>query len=176
MRVEMDSFFWAPAHCEALREYVTKGLSFAEAALEINRKFGTDYTRNAAIGRAPAHGTCRFCAIPTRTKASTRQGRAPAALAAAGEKAKASGISRTPQGQAALRRDYAAAPGSGRPRTGRLPLPLRRRQGRRAHHLLRPSAASGLELLRAAFSPEARRRHRIRTRCRARGAALVAAA
>jgi GcrA cell cycle regulator len=56
MRVGMDSFFWAPAHCEALREYVTKGLSFAEAALEINRKFGTDYTRNAAIGRARRMG------------------------------------------------------------------------------------------------------------------------
>jgi GcrA cell cycle regulator len=52
MRVKMESFSWAPAHCEALREYVTKGLSFAEAAREINKKFGTDYTRSAAIGRA----------------------------------------------------------------------------------------------------------------------------
>src|SRR5262249_14753337 len=48
----MESFCWAPAHCEALREFVTKGLSFAEATLEINKKFGTDYTRSAAIGRA----------------------------------------------------------------------------------------------------------------------------
>jgi GcrA cell cycle regulator len=52
----MESFSWAPAHCEALREYVTKGLSFAEAASEINRKFGTDYTRSAAIGRARRMG------------------------------------------------------------------------------------------------------------------------
>jgi GcrA cell cycle regulator len=52
----MESFTWAPAHCEALREFVTKGLSFAEAALEINRKFGTDYTRSAAIGRARRMG------------------------------------------------------------------------------------------------------------------------
>jgi len=52
----MVSFSWAPAHCEALREYVAKGLSFAEAAREINRKFGTDYTRSAAIGRARRMG------------------------------------------------------------------------------------------------------------------------
>jgi GcrA cell cycle regulator len=49
MRDIMESFNWAPAHCEALRDYVTKGMSFAEAALAINRKFGTDYTRSAAI-------------------------------------------------------------------------------------------------------------------------------
>jgi GcrA cell cycle regulator len=52
----MESFNWAPAHCEALRDYVTKGMSFAEAALTINRKFGTDYTRSAAIGRARRMG------------------------------------------------------------------------------------------------------------------------
>ena len=52
----MESFYWVPAHCEALREYVTKGLSFAEAAREINKKFGTDYTRSAAIGRARRMG------------------------------------------------------------------------------------------------------------------------
>ena len=56
MRDIMESFSWAPAHCEALREYVAKGLSFAKAANEINRKFGTDYTRSAAIGRARRMG------------------------------------------------------------------------------------------------------------------------
>jgi GcrA cell cycle regulator len=52
----MESFFWPPAHCEALREFVTKGLSFAEAVHAINRKFDTDYTRSAAIGRARRMG------------------------------------------------------------------------------------------------------------------------
>jgi GcrA cell cycle regulator len=56
MRDIMESFSWAPAHCEALRDYVTKGMSFAEAARAINRKFGTDYTRSAAIGRARRMG------------------------------------------------------------------------------------------------------------------------
>lgn len=56
MRENMESFSWAPAHCEALREFVTRGMSFAEAALAINRKFGTDYTRSAAIGRARRMG------------------------------------------------------------------------------------------------------------------------
>lgn len=56
MRDIMESFSWAPAHCEALRDYVAKGMSFAEAVNEINRKFGTDYTRSAAIGRARRMG------------------------------------------------------------------------------------------------------------------------
>jgi GcrA cell cycle regulator len=52
----MESFSWARAHCVALREFVTKGMSFAEAALAINKEFGTDYTRSAAIGRARRMG------------------------------------------------------------------------------------------------------------------------
>ena len=52
----MESFSWAPAHCEALREFVSLDLSFAEAALAINKKFGSDYTRSAAIGRARRMG------------------------------------------------------------------------------------------------------------------------
>jgi hypothetical protein len=39
-----------------------------------------------------------------------------------------------------------------------LPLSLRRRRGRRSHHLLRPSAPPGFELLRVAFPPDARPR------------------
>jgi GcrA cell cycle regulator len=56
MRDIMESFSWAPAHCEALRVFVSQGLSFAEAALAINKKFGSDYTRSAAIGRARRMG------------------------------------------------------------------------------------------------------------------------
>jgi GcrA cell cycle regulator len=48
----MQSFSWAPQHCDALRQYVAAGLSFAEAADALNEKFGTDFTRSAVIGRA----------------------------------------------------------------------------------------------------------------------------
>jgi GcrA cell cycle regulator len=41
----------APEHCEALRDYVALGMSYAEIAREINAKFGTAYSRNAALGR-----------------------------------------------------------------------------------------------------------------------------
>jgi GcrA cell cycle regulator len=47
---------WAQPHCDALREYLAKGMSHAEAARAINEKFGTAYTRNAAIGRAKRMG------------------------------------------------------------------------------------------------------------------------
>ncbi len=47
---------WTPAHCEALREYVAKGLSFSEVAHALNARFGTGYTRNAALGRAKRMG------------------------------------------------------------------------------------------------------------------------
>ena len=43
---------WEEAHSVALRELVEKGLSFAEIARALNQRFGTAYTRNAAIGRA----------------------------------------------------------------------------------------------------------------------------
>ena len=43
---------WEEAHSVALRQYLDKGLSFAEIARALNRQFGTAYTRNAAIGRA----------------------------------------------------------------------------------------------------------------------------
>jgi len=66
----MESYSWAPAHCEALRESVTKGMSFAEAALAINKEFGTDYTRSAAIGRARRMG---LLARPKQRNAGSRQ-------------------------------------------------------------------------------------------------------
>jgi len=47
---------WEPAHSDALREHLAKGLPYAEIARRINAAFGTVYTRNAAIGRAKRMG------------------------------------------------------------------------------------------------------------------------
>jgi GcrA cell cycle regulator len=52
----MQSGDWTPEHSEALREYVTHGISFARAAVKINARFGTAYTRNAALGRGKRMG------------------------------------------------------------------------------------------------------------------------
>lgn len=52
----MQSGDWRPEHSEALRDYVTRGISFARAAAEINARFGTTYTRNAALGRGKRMG------------------------------------------------------------------------------------------------------------------------
>ena len=52
----MQSGDWTPEHSQALREYVARGISFARAAAEINARFGTAYTRNAAIGRGKRMG------------------------------------------------------------------------------------------------------------------------
>src|ERR1700679_2007653 len=43
---------WEEAHSSALRELVAKGVPFSEIARALNERFGTAYTRNAAIGRA----------------------------------------------------------------------------------------------------------------------------
>jgi len=52
----MELTNWAPEHSDALREHLAWGLSFSEAARRINEKFGTEYSRNAAIGRAKRLG------------------------------------------------------------------------------------------------------------------------
>jgi GcrA cell cycle regulator len=52
----MQSDDWTPEHSQALREYVARGISFARAAAEINARFGTVYTRNAALGRGKRMG------------------------------------------------------------------------------------------------------------------------
>jgi GcrA cell cycle regulator len=52
----MQSSNWALEHSEALREYVVRGMSYLEAVDAINERFGTDYTRSAAIGRARRMG------------------------------------------------------------------------------------------------------------------------
>ena len=52
----MQATNWAPEHSVALRELVAKGLSYSEIAKTINERFGTNYTRNAAIGRSKRMG------------------------------------------------------------------------------------------------------------------------
>jgi GcrA cell cycle regulator len=47
----MQSSTWVPEHSQALREYVAKGMSHSEIADAINSRFGSAYSRNAAIGR-----------------------------------------------------------------------------------------------------------------------------
>lgn len=49
---------WEEAHSTALRELVEKGVPFSEVARILNERFGTVYTRNAAIGRARRMGLC----------------------------------------------------------------------------------------------------------------------
>jgi GcrA cell cycle regulator len=55
-RRTMQSSNWASEHSEALRGYVVRGMSYSEAVDAINARFGTAYTRSAAIGRARRMG------------------------------------------------------------------------------------------------------------------------
>jgi GcrA cell cycle regulator len=52
----MQSFSWTAEHSAALQEYVTRGMSYAEAADALNARFGTAYTRSAALGRGKRLG------------------------------------------------------------------------------------------------------------------------
>ncbi|MGQ0686430.1 GcrA family cell cycle regulator [Bradyrhizobium sp.] len=52
----MESAYWPPAHCEALSEFLTKGMSYRDAADAINDRFGTSYSRSAALGRGRRMG------------------------------------------------------------------------------------------------------------------------
>jgi GcrA cell cycle regulator len=52
----MQSTNWTPAHCDALREYLAKGMSYSEIAEAINATFATAYSRNATISRARRMG------------------------------------------------------------------------------------------------------------------------
>ena len=49
---QVEPASWPSSHCEALREFVTNGLSYTDAVNAINARFGTDYSRSAALGRA----------------------------------------------------------------------------------------------------------------------------
>src|SRR3954451_4743057 len=67
----MESFSWTPDHSEALRRHLAMGLSYSESAEAINAKFGTDYTRSAALGRAKRMGVAgpKRRTDPARAKA-----------------------------------------------------------------------------------------------------------
>lgn len=52
----MQSTNWPPAHSEALREHLARGMSYSEIAAAINDRFQTAYSRNATIGRAKRMG------------------------------------------------------------------------------------------------------------------------
>jgi GcrA cell cycle regulator len=52
----MESTEWAPEHSAALTENLAQGMSYSEIARTINAKFGTNYSRNAALGRAKRMG------------------------------------------------------------------------------------------------------------------------
>jgi hypothetical protein len=47
---------WPSSHCEALKEFVTQGMSYRDAADALNTRFGTAYSRDAALGRARRMG------------------------------------------------------------------------------------------------------------------------
>ena len=52
----MESVCWPLSHCEALKEFLTRGMSHRDAAHAINARFGTAYSRSAALGRARRMG------------------------------------------------------------------------------------------------------------------------
>ena len=52
----MQLLSWTPEHSAALREFVERGMSYADAADAVNARFGTTYSRSAAIGRAKRMG------------------------------------------------------------------------------------------------------------------------
>ena len=53
---EVERTSWPPEHCDALHKHLAAGLTFSKTVKAINRKFGTAYTRSAAIGRARRMG------------------------------------------------------------------------------------------------------------------------
>ncbi|TKW78911.1 MAG: hypothetical protein DI543_07955, partial [Bradyrhizobium icense] len=52
----VESAGWPSSHCEALKEFVTRGMSYRAAADALNARFGTAYSRDAALGRARRMG------------------------------------------------------------------------------------------------------------------------
>jgi len=52
----MQSFNWAPEHSGALRDCLSRGMSYLEAAEALNARFGTRFTRDAVAGRAQRLG------------------------------------------------------------------------------------------------------------------------
>ena len=60
---------WTLEQSEALKDFVLSGLSYAKSAAAINNRFGTAYSRNAAIGRANRIGL----AVPVKAKQPPRK-------------------------------------------------------------------------------------------------------
>ena len=52
----MQPFIWAPEQSDALRDCLSRGMSYGQAASAINARFGTEFTRNAVVGRAKRLG------------------------------------------------------------------------------------------------------------------------
>jgi GcrA cell cycle regulator len=71
----MQSFIWAPEHSDALRDCLSRGMSYRQAAGAINARFGTEFTRNAVVGRAKRLGLV----IAASRKVLRRRRPAPAA-------------------------------------------------------------------------------------------------
>ena len=55
-KASMQANNWAPDHSAALRQFLAAGMSFSAIAEALNQKFGTSYTRNAAISRSKRMG------------------------------------------------------------------------------------------------------------------------
>jgi len=75
----MQANDWAPEHCKALQDCLARGMSFAEIAREINARFGTAYSRNAAIGRSKRMKliASKRASSPTRPRPRMRAETAP---------------------------------------------------------------------------------------------------
>jgi GcrA cell cycle regulator len=49
---QVEQSEWLPSHCEALKQFVAKGMSYRDAAEVLNARFGTAYTRKSVLGQA----------------------------------------------------------------------------------------------------------------------------
>ena len=47
---------WAPEHSDALRGFLSRGMSYRQVAKALNARFGTGFSRNAVVGRAKRLG------------------------------------------------------------------------------------------------------------------------
>ena len=161
----METANWPPEHSAALRDLRARGMSYADITRTINARFKTSYSRNATLGRAqrlglgtPVEGgPPRRERIPELLEVQSGPNRQPEVGAAA----RANLFScpeaarfKQENASAALRRDHAAPLRGDRARSRQLPVSVWRRRRRRADHLLRPSPATGLELLHPAFSSQ----------------------
>jgi GcrA cell cycle regulator len=158
---------WADEHSRALREYLEKGLSFSRIAKAINARFNTAYSRNATIGRARRMGLSAPERLNISAARKPRRKPRPAQLL----KMRARALVPSRPKRAVLKRAAALKlrcvgivprhlsllelePGDCR-------YPYGGEAEGGGHHLLRPPAPRGFELLRRAFSPDQHPRHRI---------------